>query len=176
MTSAIVLAAGTKGDPKLLVAVVLAILAVMLVTLIFLLLAQEVHALIGLTARKVIVRVFGCCSRPSPCSRSSTASPLAIFSAAGITVIPRKPVSSFWLTFAENPACAGMTGSLQRKRGKPLGGYGMFASMGVWLGCEFAHHHVNTGVTQSNTVTRIMPSNTAAPRCASRSAPPCSTA
>ena len=37
----------------------LAILAVMLVTLIFLLLAQEVHALIGLTARKVIVRVFG---------------------------------------------------------------------------------------------------------------------
>ena len=44
MTSAIVLAAGTKGDPKLLVAVVLAILAVMLVTLIFLLLAQEVHA------------------------------------------------------------------------------------------------------------------------------------
>ncbi|MGB3038916.1 MAG: MarC family protein [Methyloceanibacter sp.] len=59
MTSAIVLAAGTKGDPKLLVAVVLAILAVMLVTLVFLLLAQEVHALIGLTARKVIVRVFG---------------------------------------------------------------------------------------------------------------------
>ena len=37
----------------------LAILAVMLVTLVFLLLAQEVHALIGLTARKVIVRVFG---------------------------------------------------------------------------------------------------------------------
>lgn len=59
MTSAIVLAAATKGDPKLLVAVVLAILAVMLVTLVFLLLAQEVHALIGLTARKVIVRVFG---------------------------------------------------------------------------------------------------------------------
>ena len=59
MTSAIVLAAGTKGDPKLLVAVVLAILAVMLVTLIFLLLAQEIHHLIGLTARKVVVRVFG---------------------------------------------------------------------------------------------------------------------
>ena len=59
MTSAIVLAAGTHGDPKLLVAVVLAILAVMLVTLIFLLLAQEIHYLIGLTARKVIVRVFG---------------------------------------------------------------------------------------------------------------------
>ena len=59
MTSAIVLAAGTHGDPKLLVAVVLAILAVMLVTLIFLLLAQEIHYLIGITARKVIVRVFG---------------------------------------------------------------------------------------------------------------------
>lgn len=59
MTSAIVLAAGTKGDPKLLVAVVLSILAVMLVTLVFLLLAQEIHSLIGLTARKVIVRVFG---------------------------------------------------------------------------------------------------------------------
>ncbi len=59
MTSAIVLAAGTKGDPKLLAAVILAILAVMLVTLAFLLLAQEVHHLMGLTARKVIVRVFG---------------------------------------------------------------------------------------------------------------------
>ncbi len=59
MTSAIVLAASTRGDPKLLAAVVLAILAVMLVTLAFLLLAQEVHHLMGLTARKVIVRVFG---------------------------------------------------------------------------------------------------------------------
>jgi multiple antibiotic resistance protein len=59
MTSAIVLAAGTKGDPKLLVAVILSILAVMVITLIPLLLAQEVHNLIGLTARKVIVRVFG---------------------------------------------------------------------------------------------------------------------
>lgn len=59
MTSAIVLAAGTKGDLKLLAAVVLAILTVMLVTLGFFLLAQEIHQLIGLTARKVIVRVFG---------------------------------------------------------------------------------------------------------------------
>ncbi len=59
MTSAIVLAAGTKGDPKLLVAVILSILAVMVITLILLLLAQEVHTLIGITARKVIVRVFG---------------------------------------------------------------------------------------------------------------------
>jgi multiple antibiotic resistance protein len=59
MTSAIVLAAGTHGDVKLLAAVIGAILAVMLVTLGFLLIAQEVHVLIGLTARKVIVRVFG---------------------------------------------------------------------------------------------------------------------
>ncbi len=43
MTSAIVLAAGTKGDLKLLGAVVAAILAVMAVTLVLLLLAQEIH-------------------------------------------------------------------------------------------------------------------------------------
>jgi multiple antibiotic resistance protein len=59
MTSAIVLAAGTKGDLKLLGAVVVAILAVMGVTLMLLLLAQEIHQLIGVTARKVIVRVSG---------------------------------------------------------------------------------------------------------------------
>ena len=59
MTSAIVLAAGTRGDVTLFGAVIIAILTVMLVTLIFFLLAQEVHQLIGLTARKVIVRVFG---------------------------------------------------------------------------------------------------------------------
>ena len=59
MTSAIVLAASTKGDLGLLGAVVTAIVAVMAVTLVFLLLAQEIHQLIGVTARKVIVRVFG---------------------------------------------------------------------------------------------------------------------
>jgi multiple antibiotic resistance protein len=59
MTSAIVLAAGTRGDLTLLAAVVGAILAVMLVTLLLLLVAQEVHQVIGVTARKVIVRVFG---------------------------------------------------------------------------------------------------------------------
>ena len=47
MTSAIVLAAGTKGDFKLLGAVVVAILAVMAVTLMLLLVAQEIHQLIG---------------------------------------------------------------------------------------------------------------------------------
>jgi multiple antibiotic resistance protein len=59
MTSAIVLAANTKGVPELLASVVLAILAVMVVTLICLLLAQEMNHLIGVTARKVVVRVFG---------------------------------------------------------------------------------------------------------------------
>ena len=59
MTSAIVLAAGTKGDYQLLGAVIAAILAVMAVTLVLFLLAQEIHQLIGVTARKVIVRVFG---------------------------------------------------------------------------------------------------------------------
>ncbi len=52
MTGAIVLAANTKGDVTLLAAVIAAILAVMLVTLILLLLAQEVHQLIGVTARR----------------------------------------------------------------------------------------------------------------------------
>lgn len=59
MTSAIVLAANTKGDLSLLGAVIAAILAVMAVTLVLFLLAQEIHQLIGVTARKVIVRVFG---------------------------------------------------------------------------------------------------------------------
>jgi multiple antibiotic resistance protein len=59
MTSAIVLAAGTRGDLSLFAAVIAAILVVMLVTLLLLLVAQEVHQVIGVTARKVIVRVFG---------------------------------------------------------------------------------------------------------------------
>lgn len=59
MTGAIVLAANTKGDPALLAAVIVGILAVMLLTLALLLVAQEVHRVIGVTARKVIVRVFG---------------------------------------------------------------------------------------------------------------------
>lgn len=59
MTSAIVLSAGTKGDFTLLGAVVMAIIAVMAVTLVLLLTAQEIHQWIGITARKVVVRVFG---------------------------------------------------------------------------------------------------------------------
>ena len=59
MTSAIVLAAGTRGELSLLGAVVAAIIAVMAVTLVLFLIAHEIHQLIGLTARKEIVRVFG---------------------------------------------------------------------------------------------------------------------
>lgn len=59
MTSAILLAAGAKGNYPLLASVVAAIIAVMVITLALLLLAQEVQAWIGVTARNVIVRVFG---------------------------------------------------------------------------------------------------------------------
>lgn len=59
MTGAIVLAAGTKGDLQTLAAVIAGIIAVMALTAGFLLVAQEIHEWIGLTARKVIVRVFG---------------------------------------------------------------------------------------------------------------------
>ena len=59
MTSAIVLAAGTKGDFQLLTAVLAGIIAVMAVTAGCLLVAQEIHEWIGVIARKVIVRVFG---------------------------------------------------------------------------------------------------------------------
>ncbi len=59
MTGAIVLAASTNGDSALLAAVIAGIVAVMALTLALLLVAQEVHRMIGITARKVIVRVFG---------------------------------------------------------------------------------------------------------------------
>lgn len=59
MTGAIVLAANTRGDPGLLAAVITGILAVMVLTLALLLVAQEVHQMMGVTARKVVVRVFG---------------------------------------------------------------------------------------------------------------------
>ena len=59
MTGAIVLAASTDGDPAQLAGVILGIFAVMALTLALLLVAQEVHQAIGVTARKVIVRVFG---------------------------------------------------------------------------------------------------------------------
>ena len=59
ITGAIVLAASTNGDSALLAAVIAGIVAVMALTLALLLVAQEVHRMIGTTARKVIVRVFG---------------------------------------------------------------------------------------------------------------------
>lgn len=59
MTGAIVLAASTNGDSALLAAVIAGIVAVMALTLALLLVAQEVHRMIGITARIAIVRVFG---------------------------------------------------------------------------------------------------------------------
>ncbi len=59
ITGAIVLAASTNGGSALLAAVIAGIVAVMALTLALLLVAQEVHRMIGTTARKVIVRVFG---------------------------------------------------------------------------------------------------------------------
>ncbi|MGI8724679.1 MAG: MarC family protein [Methyloceanibacter sp.] len=59
MTSAIVLAGRHQGRLHASRAVIAAILAVMLVTLMLLLVAQEIHHVIGVTAREVIVRVFG---------------------------------------------------------------------------------------------------------------------
>jgi len=59
ITGAIVLAASTNGDSALLAAVIAGIVAVMALTLALLLVAQEVHRMIGITARKAIVRVFG---------------------------------------------------------------------------------------------------------------------
>ncbi len=48
-----------KNKTTLLAAVIAGIVAVMALTLVLLLVAQEVHQAIGITARKVIVRVFG---------------------------------------------------------------------------------------------------------------------
>jgi multiple antibiotic resistance protein len=59
MTSAIVLTAGAHGDVGRVAAVIAALLAIMAVTLVLLLGAQEMQHLIGVTARKVVIRVFG---------------------------------------------------------------------------------------------------------------------
>ncbi len=59
MTSAIVLTAGAHGDVGRVAAVIAALLAIMAVTLVLLLGAQEMQHLIGVTARKIVIRVFG---------------------------------------------------------------------------------------------------------------------
>lgn len=59
MSGAILMMANTSGDIASQSAVIAALLLVMGMTLFFLLVAKELHHLIGLTAQKVIQRVFG---------------------------------------------------------------------------------------------------------------------
>lgn len=59
MSGAVLLAAKAGGDPALHAAVIAALLAVMALTALMLLIAQEIHDFLGVTAQKVIIRVFG---------------------------------------------------------------------------------------------------------------------
>jgi multiple antibiotic resistance protein len=59
MSGAILMMAATSGDFASQGAVVAALLVVMGMTLFFLLIARELHRVLGLTAQKVIQRVFG---------------------------------------------------------------------------------------------------------------------
>lgn len=59
MSAAILLAAQARGDAAMLAAVVGALLSVMIVTLGLLLTAHELSRLIGVTAQRVFMRVFG---------------------------------------------------------------------------------------------------------------------
>jgi multiple antibiotic resistance protein len=59
MSTGILMAANAHGDPAKLTAVVAALLAVMVSTVMFLLIAHELSRMIGVTAQRVLVRVFG---------------------------------------------------------------------------------------------------------------------
>jgi len=59
MSAAMVLAANAAGDPVRLGVVALALLSVMIVTLALLLVANRLDRLIGITASRVLMRVFG---------------------------------------------------------------------------------------------------------------------
>lgn len=59
MSAGILLAANTHGDPLGLAAVAAALAAVMLATLGLLLLANDLNRFIGITAQRVLMRVFG---------------------------------------------------------------------------------------------------------------------
>lgn len=59
MSGAILMMARTREDLLLQGVVILTLLAVMLITLLLLLIAQELHERMGITAQKVIMRVFG---------------------------------------------------------------------------------------------------------------------
>jgi len=59
MSAGILLAAGSHGEPAPLLAVVGALGAVMVLTLLLLLLANELNRVLGVTAQRVLMRVFG---------------------------------------------------------------------------------------------------------------------
>jgi len=59
MSAGILLAAGSHGEPARLLAVVGALGAVMVLTLLLLLLANELNRVLGVTAQRVLMRVFG---------------------------------------------------------------------------------------------------------------------
>jgi multiple antibiotic resistance protein len=59
MSSGILLAANAHGEPLELALVVVALLAVMAVTLALLLAAHDLNRLLGITAQRVLMRVFG---------------------------------------------------------------------------------------------------------------------
>ncbi len=59
MSAAMVMASSAEGDPKRIGVVVAAMMAVLLLTLALLLSANQLHRLIGVTASRVLMRVFG---------------------------------------------------------------------------------------------------------------------
>lgn len=59
MSAGILMASSAHGDPTKLAAVMAALLAVMVVTLVMLLVAHQLSRFLGITAQKVLMRVFG---------------------------------------------------------------------------------------------------------------------
>ena len=59
MSAGILLAANAEGNVVALSVIVAALLAVMAITLALLLLSQQLNAMIGITAQRVLMRVFG---------------------------------------------------------------------------------------------------------------------
>jgi multiple antibiotic resistance protein len=59
MSAGILLAANAEGDPLALAVTVAALAAVMVLTLVLLLISHEINNVIGITAQRVLMRVFG---------------------------------------------------------------------------------------------------------------------
>jgi multiple antibiotic resistance protein len=59
MSAGILLAANAEGDPLALAVTVAALAAVMVLTLVLLLISHEINSVIGITAQRVLMRVFG---------------------------------------------------------------------------------------------------------------------